>query len=162
MKSRSYSFWVVTISLFFAYLFAIVPLPEWAMNWRPQWALMFVFYWTMALPYRVGLGFAWVAGLLLDVLEGGILGLNGLILLIVAYITLSLHQRLRMYTPIQQSVVVFFLCLPMLGLNHWLRVVNGLVVSADSYYLLAALSSAAIWPALFSLLRGLRRGFINS
>lgn len=162
MKSRGYTYWVVIVSLFFAYLLAIVPLPDWAMNWRPQWVLMFVFYWTMALPYRIGLGFSWAAGLLLDVLEGSLLGLNALTLLLVAYVTLSLHQRLRMYVPIQQSGVVFILCLAALGLSHWLRVINGLLVPVDSFYLLAAISSAALWPALFSVLRGLRRGFINN
>lgn len=161
MKSRSASLWIVTISLFFAYLLAVVPLPEWAMDWRPLWALMFVFYWTMALPYRIGLGFAWAAGLVLDVLEGGLLGVNALTLLIVAYITLSFHQRLRMYTQLQQSGVVFFLCIVTLALNHWLKVINDQLVSESWGFFLAALSSAAIWPALFLLLRGLRRGFIN-
>jgi len=162
VKSRSYTYWVVIISLFLAYLLAIVPLSDWAMNWRPQWVLMVVFYWTMALPYRVGLGFAWAAGLLLDVLEGTMLGINALTLLIVAYVTLSLHQRLRMYSPIQQSGLLFILALVALGLSHWLRVISGQIEPVDSMYLLAAFSSAAIWPALFSLLRSLRRGFINN
>jgi len=162
MKSRAYTYWVVVLSLFFAYLFAIVPLPEWSLNWRPEWVLLFVFYWTMALPYRIGLGFAWLAGLLLDVLEGGMLGLNALTLMLVAYIALSLHQRLRMYTPIQQSGVVLIVSLLALLLAHWLQVVTGQIVATDSTYLFAALSSAAIWPVLFSLLRSLRRGFINS
>ena len=161
MKSRAYTYWVVVLSLFFAYLFAIVPLPEWSLNWRPEWVLLFVFYWTMALPYRIGLGFAWLAGLLLDVLEGGMLGLNALTLMLVAYIALSLHQRLRMYTPIQQSGVVLIVSLLALLLAHWLQVVTGQIVATDSAYLFA-LSSAAIWPVLFSLLRSLRRGFINS
>ena len=162
MKSRAYTYWVVVLSLFFAYLFAIVPLPEWSLNWRPEWVLLFVFYWTMALPYRIGLGFAWLAGLLLDVLEGGMLGLNALTLMLVAYIALSLHQRLRMYTPIQQSGVVLIVSLLALLLAHWLQVVTGQIVATDPTYLFAALSSAAIWPVLFSLLRSLRRGFINS
>jgi len=116
----------------------------------------------MALPYRVGLGFAWAAGLLLDVLEGTMLGLNALSLLIVAYVTLSLHQRLRMYNPIQQSGLLFVLSLVALGLGHWLQVISGQIEPVDSMYLLAAFSSAAIWPALFSLLRSIRRGFINN
>ena len=162
MKSRGYTYWVVVLSLFFAYLFAIVPLPEWSLDWRPQWVLLFVFYWTMALPYRIGLGFAWLAGLLLDVLQGGVLGGNALTLMLVAYIALSLHQRLRMYTPIQQSGVVLIVSLLALVLTHWLQVITGQIVATDFGYLLAALSSASIWPGLFSLLRSLRRGFINS
>ena len=74
MKPSGSTYWVVIVSLFFAYLLAIVPLPDWALNWRPQWVLLFVFYWTMALPYRVGLGLSWTAGLLLDVLEDPING----------------------------------------------------------------------------------------
>ena len=162
MKSKANTYWVVIISLFLAYLLAIVPLPDWAMNWRPQGVLMFVFYWTMALPYRVGLGFAWAAGLLLDVLEGTMLGLNALTLLIVAYVTLSLHQRLRMYNLIQQSGLLLVLSLVALGLEHWLRVISGQIEPVDSMYLLAAFSSAVIWPALFSVLRSIRRGFINN
>ena len=99
---------------------------------------------------------------MLDVLEGGMLGLNALTLMLVAYIALSLHQRLRMYTPIQQSGVVLIVSLLALLLAHWLQVVTGQIVATDSAYLFAALSSAAIWPVLLSLLRSLRRGFINS
>ena len=56
MKPSGSTYWVVIVSLFFAYLLAIVPLPDRALNWRPQWVLLFVFYLTMALPNRVGLG----------------------------------------------------------------------------------------------------------
>ena len=162
MKPSGSTYWVVIVSLFFAYLLAIVPLPDWALNWRPQWVLLFVFYWTMALPYRVGLGLSWTAGLLLDVLEGSVLGLNALVLLTDAYLSMSLHQRLRMYTPVQQSGVVLLACLLALGMGQWLRVINGESVPVDAGYLFAAITSAAIWPALFSLLRGLRRGFITN
>ena len=35
-----------------------------------QWVPMVLMYWVMALPYRVGIGSAWMAGIVLDVLEG--------------------------------------------------------------------------------------------
>ena len=162
MRSRSYTYWIVALSLFFAYLLAIFPLPGWSLNWRPEWVLLVVFYWTMALPYRIGLGVSWLAGILLDVIEGGTLGVNALMLMLVAYIALSTHQRLRMYTPIQQSGVVFLVSLFALMLTHWLEVLTGLIVATGPSYLLAALTSAAIWPGLFSLLHSVRRGFINS
>ena len=58
--------------------------------------------------------------------------------------------------------LLFILALVALGLSHWLRVISGQIEPVDSMYLLAAFSSAAIWPALFSLLRSLRRGFIKN
>ena len=159
MKSRAYTYWVVVLSLFFAYLFAIVPLPEWSLNWRPEWVLLFVFYWTMALPYRIGLGFAWLAGLLLDVLEGGMLGLNALTLMLVAYIALSLHQRLRMFSSLQQAGLVFAMVGINLMLNHWLLILTGQTVASGLLFLMAALTSAIIWPSVFQLLRQIRRSF---
>jgi rod shape-determining protein MreD len=67
-----------------------------------------------------------------------------------------------MYNPIQQSGLLLVLSLVALGLGHWLRVISGQIEPVDSMYLLAAFSSAAIWPALFSVLRSIRRGFINN
>ncbi|PCJ26232.1 MAG: rod shape-determining protein MreD [SAR86 cluster bacterium] len=159
MPVRAHSIWVIFLSFFIAYLLAIVPFPEWAMNYRPEWVPMVLIYWVMALPYRVGIGSAWAAGLLLDILEGSILGLNATALVIVAYVTLSLHLRLRMFSTLQQSGLV----LALIGLNlilcNWLQIVTGQSVASNLMFLMAALTSAIIWPSLFQLLRQIRRGF---
>jgi rod shape-determining protein MreD len=70
MQQKSHAIWVIFLSFFIAYLLAIVPFPEWAMNYRPEWVPMVLIYWVMALPYRIGIGSAWSAGLILDILEG--------------------------------------------------------------------------------------------
>ena len=54
------------------------------MNYRPEWVPMVLIYWVMALPYRIGIGSAWIVGLVLDILEGSILGLNAMALVIIA------------------------------------------------------------------------------
>ncbi|GIT21257.1 MAG: hypothetical protein CM1200mP40_09390 [Gammaproteobacteria bacterium] len=46
----------------------------------------------------------WVVGLGLDILEGSILGLNAMALVIIAYVTLSLHLRLRMFSAFSRRV----------------------------------------------------------
>ena len=74
------------------------------------------YLWVMALPYRVGIGSAWCAGLILDILEGSVLGLNAIGLVIVAYVTSSIHLRFRMFSSIQQSGLVLVL----LGINLFL------------------------------------------
>lgn len=159
MQKRAHATWVILLTFFIAYLLAIVPFPDWAMNYRPEWVPMVLIYWAMALPYRVGIGWAWAVGLVLDILEGSILGINAISLVIIAYVTLSLHQRLRMFSTLQQSGLV----LALVGLNlmvcHWLLIVTGQSVPANLLYLMAALTSAIIWPSLFQLLRQIRRGF---
>jgi len=159
MQDRPHSIWVIFLSFFIAYLLAIVPLPEWAMSYRPEWVPMVLIYWAMALPYRVGIGSAWAVGLVLDVLEGSTLGVNALALVVVAYVALSLHQRMRMFSVLQQSGLV----LALVGLNlmvcNWLQIVTGQSVSSNLMFLTAALTSAVTWPSLFQLLRQIRRSF---
>ncbi len=159
MDQRSHATWVILLSFFVAYLLAIVPFPDWAMNYRPQWIAMVLIYWAMALPYRVGIGFAWVAGLLTDILEGSLLGVNALALAIIAYITLSLHQRLRMFSALQQSGLVLALIGLHLMMTHWMKIAAEQAVSSNLLFLLGALSSAFVWPWMFLLLRQMRRSF---
>ena len=159
MNTRAQGVWVILLTFFIAYLLAIVPFPEWAMNYRPEWVPLVLIYWVMALPYRVGIGSAWMAGLVLDILEGSILGLNALALVALAYITLSLHQRLRMFSMFQQS----WLIIALVGLNlmicHWLQLATDQTVSSNLIFLMSAATSALVWPFLFQILRHLRRGF---
>ena len=159
MQDKPHSIWVIFLSFFLAYLLAIVPFPEWAMNYRPEWVPIVLIYWTMALPYRVGIGSAFAAGLVLDVLEGSTLGVNALALVIVAYVALSLHQRMRMFSSVQQSGLVLVLVGLNLMLCNWLQIVTGQSVSSNLMFLMAALTSAVIWPSLFQLLRQIRRSF---
>ncbi len=159
MQQRAHAIWVIFLSFFIAYLLAIVPFPEWAMNYRPEWVPMVLIYWVMALPYRVGIGSAWVVGIILDVLEGSTLGLNALGLVIIAYVTLNLHLRLRMFSALQQAGLVLALVGINLVLGHWLQIVSGQTVSSSLMFLMAALTSAVIWPSLFQLLRHIRRSF---
>ncbi len=159
MEQKTNATWVVYLTFVVAFLLAIVPFPEWALNYRPQWVAMVLIYWAMALPYRVGIGFAWVTGLLLDILDGSLLGLNALALAAIAYITLSLHQRLRMFSSLQQSGVVLAMTGLYLMMTHWMKIAANQAVTSDLFFLLGALSSAFLWPWLFVLLRQMRRGF---
>lgn len=120
---------------------------------------MILIYWAMALPYRVGIGSAWAAGLVLDVLEGSTLGVNALALVVVAYVALSLHLRMRMFSTLKQSGLVLALVGLNLMLCNWLQIVTGQSVSSNLMFLMAAVTSAVIWPSLFQLLRQIRRSF---
>ena len=76
--------WVIVASLIVAFMLTAMPLPSWAVSWRPAWVAMVLIYWCMALPQRMGIGISWVLGLLLDVQQGTILGQHAIGLAIVA------------------------------------------------------------------------------
>jgi rod shape-determining protein MreD len=129
------------------------------MHYRPQWVMLVLIYWVMALPYRVGIGSAWMAGIFTDILEGSMLGIHALTFAILAYITLSLHQRVRLFSSGQQSGIILALVGLVMTATYWIKVITGETAQEGMFFLLGALSSAFVWPWLFLLLRQLRRSF---
>ncbi|TVS17153.1 MAG: rod shape-determining protein MreD [Gammaproteobacteria bacterium] len=125
---------------------------------RPDWAAMVLLYWVMAVPQRVGMVTAWCLGVLVDSLTGSLLGQHALGFVIIAFVGLSMYERLRMYSLLQQALIVFFTIALARLLGFWIDVmVRG--VSWTPQILLSAVTSAMLWPFVFTLLRALRRRF---
>lgn len=147
---------VIFASFVVAIMLTLVPLPDWAAYLRPEWVSLVVIYWCMALPERVGVGIAWVAGLFLDVIHGAVMGQYAMALALVAYFTLNLHQRLRVFPLMQQMFMVLLLVLFQQLVVIWIKGFIG--ESPDSLrYWLPSLTSMLLWPWLFVILRDLRR-----
>lgn len=149
---------VIGLSFVAALILSVVPMPEPFDAGRPMWLAMVVAYWVMALPHRVGLLTAWVAGLATDVLFGELFGQNALVLVMVAWLVLLLYQRIRRFPLWQQSLVM----LPVLGIAQMVSLwLSSLVGNRPPtlLYLLPALVSTVLWPWVFTVLRLLRRRF---
>jgi rod shape-determining protein MreD len=149
---------VILITFIAALLLTIVPLPEWLRYARPDWVALVLVYWCLALPDRVGVGTGWVAGLLVDLLTGTLLGQHALSLTVVAWLTLKFHQRIRLFPVLQQAVTVMVLLTIHQLLALWISRMIGRP-PAPWYVWFPAVTGMLIWPLVFSMLRGLRRGF---
>ncbi|MFO7594545.1 MAG: rod shape-determining protein MreD [Pseudomonadota bacterium] len=149
---------VIALTFIVALMLTMLPLPDWAKFLRPEWATMVLIYWCMALPERVGVGVGWVVGLLLDVIHGAVLGQYALALSLVAYITLSLHQRLRIYPLAQQALVILMLLLLQQLLVIWIKGFLGQSPESLQYWL-PSFTSMLLWPWMFLILRDVRRNF---
>lgn len=141
-----------------AFVLLVVPLPDWLQWARPEWVTLTLIYWCIALPQRVGITIGLLAGLGVDVLEGSLFGQHGLALVVVAFLALILYQRLRVYSLLQQSAVVFVLVGISQLLCQWVQNVAG-ASGLPKLFLLPALTSALVWPFVLHILRGLRRRF---
>jgi rod shape-determining protein MreD len=158
IRQRHGGGWIIIASFVVALALTILPLPNWLGMIRPEWVALVLIYWCMALPGRVGVGFAWTIGLLLDVLRAGLLGQHALSLAIVAYITLQFYQRIRVFPLWQQAISVLILILLHLLLQLWIKGISGNPPPALAF-LLPALSSMLLWPLMFLGLRRLRRRY---
>ena len=156
--SRHYGGGIIILTFVFALIAHMILLPDWLENLRPDWITLVLIYWCIALPERVGVGIGWLAGLMLDVSSGALLGQNALILSIVAYLALRLHQRIRLFPMWQQSVSVLLLILLHLMLALWIK--GAFSQSTENWaYWLPALTSMLIWPVVFTGLRWMRRTY---
>jgi rod shape-determining protein MreD len=157
VASRPHASWFILLTIIIAGLLGIMPLPNWLEIWRPEWIAVVLVYWVIALPHRIGLFTAWTVGFFVDVLEGSLLGLNAITLTLIAYIALSLYQRLRMFTPLQQSTTILMLVGISQLLIFWVLTATGQNTPPNLMFVVSALSSALVWPLVFVLLRYGRR-----
>lgn len=156
MAARASNIWFVWLTLALALLLSVASMPKFMELGRPLWLALFLTYWVLALPHRVGMTTAWCLGLLADVLNGSLLGQNALILTLITFLVLTLHQRLRMFPMWQQSTVL----LVVFGLAQlvqlWLNALTGSRPPTLAF-VLPALVSALLWPWVCTLLRGLHQ-----
>lgn len=155
-----HGFWFIILTIVFAGILSIVPVPDTMEIWRPEWMALVVFYWVIALPQRVGLFTAWVTGFFVDVLEGSLLGLNAIALMLIAYVALSLYQRLRMFTMLQQSITILMLTGVYQLLTFWVLTATGQNTPQNLLFVVSAVSSALAWPFVFVVLRFWRRALV--
>ena len=146
------------ITIICAFMLAIMPLPDWAIAYRPDWVTLVLIYWSMTLPSRIGVTMAWFAGLLLDVSYGTLMGQHAVGLVLVIYVIHLQHQRLRMASLLQQAIVIFFLLLIKQLLALW---VDGMLGRApDNWlYFMPTITSTFLWPWTYLILRDLQRKF---
>lgn len=152
------NFKVASLTIFVAFMLAIMPLPDWAIEYRPDWVTLIMIYWAMASPAKTGVTMAWLAGLMLDVSHGAILGQNALGLVLVIYIVHIQHQRLRVASLVQQAIFIFFLLLLKQLIVLW---VSGIVGHAPHTWLffMPCVTGALLWPWIYIIVRDLRRKF---
>ncbi len=149
-------FTVVVASFLVAALLAVVPLPEWLQWARPEWVALTLLYWCLALPHRVGLFTALLLGVLMDALEGAVLGQNAFSLTVLALCALLVYQRLRVFSLWQQCGVVFVIIGLHQLIGQWVQNLEG-AGARSLLFLLPALSSALLWPVVLQVLRSVRR-----
>ncbi len=149
---------VILLTFVFALFLTVIPLPEWARYIRPDWVGLVLIYWCMALPERVGVVTGWFTGLLVDLLTGSLLGQHALAMTVVAYLTLRFHQRLRLFPMLQQSLTILVLLILHQLLALWVSRIIGRP-GVPWFFWMPSVLGMLVWPLVFSILRGMRRGF---
>lgn len=147
---------IILLSFVVAFILSMVPLPQILQSIRPEFVVIVLIYWCIALPNRIGVGTGWIAGLVFDVSSDALLGQHALTFALIAFLAIKLHQRIRVFPIWQQALTIFILMMFQGTITLWIK---GMLGDAPtiSVFILPAMSTALFWPLGFIIMRQLRR-----
>lgn len=120
--------------------------------WIPDFFAVTLVFWNVHQPRKVGMGVAFVFGLLMDVHNGALFGEHALAYTLVAYGAISLHRRIQWFPLGSQAVYVFGLLLVAQLASAAVRLWVGGAYPGWWMGLFSSAIGAAVWPLLNSLL----------
>ncbi len=145
----------IASSLLVALAFNLLPLGRHPA--MPDLLALTLAFWAVHQPRRVGVGIAFVFGLLMDVHQGALLGQHGLAYTLLAYLALAFSRRLSWFTLAQQALQVLPLFVAMCTVSLLVRLAAGDLFPGWSLFI-APLIEALLWPVVtFVLLAPQRR-----
>lgn len=139
--------WFVWVSLIVGLAFNMLQnMGLWGPStWVPDWLSVILVFWTIHQPRYVGIGVAFLLGLLVDVHQGGLLGAHAWAYSVLSYCTTTLHRRLLWFPLSAQALQIF----PLFALTHTVELVARLS-QGDGFpgwlLLLAPCIEAVLWP----------------
>ena len=117
----------------------------------PDLLAVVLVFWNVHQPRRVGVGAAFMFGLMMDVHGGALLGQHALAYTLLSFGAISLHRRLLWFGVAEQALQV----LPLFALAHLVSVAIRLAAGGmfpGWWVLLAPVLESLLWPLVAALL----------
>ena len=145
----------VALTLLFAFALNLVPLGREPL--MPDFVALVLVFWNVHQSRRVGVGLAFLFGLMMDVHSGAVLGQHALAYTLLSFFAITIHRRLLWFTVPSQAVQI----LPLFFAAHAVSLVVRMIAGGmfpGWQVLLAPVLEALLWPiATWLLLAPQRR-----
>lgn len=141
----------IFVSLFCALLLNLLPLGNQA--WVPDWLIICIVFWNIHQHRYVGVVWASLLGLVMDVHNADLLGLHAFSYALVAYLAVAWHRRitsLQVFTQALHLLPIFMLVSILPVLVHWL--LTGSLYWWGLGAILQGMIEAALWPIATKIL----------
>jgi len=123
----------------------------------PDFLALVIAFWCIHQPRKMGIGIAWVLGLVMDASNGTLIGQHALAYAVVAFGAQWLHRRILWFPIWQQALHVLALLLASHALMLLVRMAAGGTFPGWSFFA-GSFIAAALWPvATYVLLAPQRR-----
>lgn len=145
----------IWLSLLLAFGLNLLPWGRWA--GVPDVLAVAVVFWNVHQPRRVGIGGAFLFGLIMDVHQGALLGQHALAYTLLSFFAITIHRRLLWFTTPSQALQVMPLFVAGHAVSALVRMLAGASFPGWSI-LLAPVFESLMWPVVtFVLLAPQRR-----
>ncbi|MSQ65594.1 MAG: rod shape-determining protein MreD [Limnohabitans sp.] len=140
-------------TMVFALLLDMLQSMIWLGNaaWAPDWMALVLVFWAIHQPLRVGVGVAFVLGLLIDVHQTSLLGQHALTYTVQGYLATMIHRRILWFDLPSQALQVLpvFMAAQLLELS--VRIAAGGLFPGWSF-IIPPLLQAMMWPLVTLIL----------
>lgn len=139
----------IGFSLIAALLLDMLPLGR--VPWMPDFLALVLVFWAVHQPLRVGIGLAFLFGLIMDVHQASLLGQHALSYTALSFLAAMVHRRLLWFSVPSQALQV----LPIFAAAHALALIIGMLgggIFPGWIMLLAPLVESLLWPVVSVLL----------
>jgi rod shape-determining protein MreD len=119
--------------------------------WMPDLLALVLVFWSIHQPLRVGMGFAFLFGLCMDVHQAALLGQHALAYTVLSFLAIAIHRRLLWFSVPSQALQV----LPLFAAAHSIELLVRMVAGASfpGFLMFAApLIEALLWPVVSIIL----------
>ena len=129
----------------------VVLLPLGRMPGAPDLLAVVLVFWNVHQPRRVGVGVAFLFGLMMDVHQGALFGQHALAYTLLSFVAISIQRRMLWFGVIQQAVQIVPVFYAAFGVTLAVRMLAGDMFPGWWAFVAPAVE-ALIWPLVSVLL----------
>lgn len=148
----------IVVSLLAALLLNFLPWPDLALV--PDFVALTLAFWCVRQPRLVGLGVAWLLGLVMDTGNGVLLGQHALAYSLLAFAAMSLSRRILWFTWLHQGMHIAVLLVGAKSVEVLVRLAAGAQFPGWTL-LVGPLLGALLWPVTSYILLSPQRRSIE-
>jgi rod shape-determining protein MreD len=148
----------IAFSLLAAFFMNLFPWGSW--GWIPDFVALTLVFWSIYQPRKVGIGIAFLMGLVMDVHSASLLGENALAYTLLSYFAITIHRRVLWFRPSVQALHV----LPLFIVMQVVQMLIQLAVTGNLpswLYFVQSIVATLVWPIVCWLLLAPQRRAVD-
>jgi len=141
-------------------ILTVIPVPDLLDQYRLPWLKMTVIFFSIFNISLIGIISVWFSGLILDIMTGGLMGENALILAVLSYLSYRFRFQIRVY-PMWQIMLVVLMLLSLGELIVlWINGVSG-TMFFNIYDWINVGIAVLVWPIFMRILEKIQSLFLE-